>query len=114
MDRHGGPGGYVEGTDEAVAAAADFVRYVRAKGLPRLQPALTPRFLPTCTPRLLRALGDLAAAHDVVVQSHICESYDEAAFVASLEEAAGGASEAELFDAAGLLTSKVCGPAGVC
>jgi guanine deaminase len=68
MDRHGGPGGYVESTDDAIAAAEAFIQYVRAKKLSRLQPVLTPRFLPTCTPRLLSALGDLAARYDAVVQ----------------------------------------------
>jgi guanine deaminase len=108
MDRNGGPGAYVETIEQALANAESFITYVRRKNLPRLQPALTPRFLPTCTPALLRGLGQLAATHAVLVQSHIRESYDEEAFVRQLEEAQGGAvSEAELFDAASLLTSKV-------
>ncbi|EFN55526.1 hypothetical protein CHLNCDRAFT_8558, partial [Chlorella variabilis] len=106
MDRHGGPDLYVESTEQAAASAEAFIRYVRAKQLPRLEPALTPRFLPTCTPVLLRALGELAVRYDVAVQSHIRESYDEVEFVGQLEEAGQGASEAEMFDAAGLLTSK--------
>jgi hypothetical protein len=42
------------------------------------------------------------------VQSHIRESYDSAEFVAQLPEAKSrGMSEAQMFDAAGLLTNKV-------
>lgn len=104
MDRNA-PEYYLEGTEEAAASAHAFVRYVRGKGLSRLQPVLTPRFLPTCSPALLRALGELAAQHCVAVTSHIAESYDESAFVRQLE--GQEVSEVALFDAAGLLTNQV-------
>lgn len=67
---------------------------------------MCPRFLPTCSPELLRGLGDLAAQYDTVITSHIREGYDEEAAAAALE-CKDGASEAEIFDAAGLLTGKV-------
>lgn len=100
LDRHA-PAYYTESTEEAAASTESFINYVRAKGMPRLQPAIIPRFLPTCTPQLLGLLGRLAEQHGVAVSSHISESYDEAAFSQQLETQ--GCSEAEVFDAAGLL-----------
>lgn len=46
---------------------------------PLVQGALTPRFVPTCSRELLRQLGRIAEQHpEVVVQSHISESVDQA------------------------------------
>lgn len=46
---------------------------------PLINAVVTPRFIPTCTPALLKGLGQLAAQHDLAVQSHISESLDEVA-----------------------------------
>ena len=105
MDR-GAPPGYVESTEEALASAAAFDDYVRAKGSALLAAALTPRFVPTCTPELLGGLGALAGERGLRVQSHISESYDQVAAVEALHP--GGGGDAALFDAAGLLCDKVC------
>lgn len=66
VDREAPPG-CLESTEEAVAGTEALILYIRAKGLPRLQPLVMPRFIPTCTRGLLRALGDLTAKHDVNV-----------------------------------------------
>lgn len=55
------------------------------RSTPLLHYAITPRFAPACSPALLRALGDLKAAHpDVYVQSHHAETPEEVALVGSL------------------------------
>lgn len=100
MDRCS-PDFYVEATEDSVRGAEDVIRYVRALGLDRVRPVVTPRFVPTCTRGLLASLGELARREGVFVQSHISESDGECAFTAQLE---GGARDAEVLDNAGLLT----------
>ncbi|GAB4822013.1 hypothetical protein N2152v2_009059 [Parachlorella kessleri] len=83
MDRNS-PGDYQEDTQEGLEACEAFVDYVQAKGLDRLAPAVTPRFVPTCSRRLLRG----------------CVAYME-----KLHPEVNG-RDLTLFDAAGLLTPK--------
>jgi len=67
----------VEGYESLIAensSATDLVR-----------PIVTPRFIPSCTPEMLRACGDLAAKHQLPVQSHLSENKDEIAWVKELE-----------------------------
>lgn len=105
MDRETPPGS-LESTENAVADTEALIRYVRGKGLSRLEPLVMPRFIPTCTCPLLRALGQLAAEHSVNVHSHIHEAYDEEEFAAAVEGGGQAVDEAAIFDEAGLLTSR--------
>ena len=50
-----------------------------------VRPIITPRFIPSCTPEMLTACGELAAKHQLPVQSHLSENKDEIAWVKSLE-----------------------------
>ena len=50
-----------------------------------VRPIVTPRFVPSCTPEMLRACGELAAKHQLPVQSHLSENKDEIAWVQELE-----------------------------
>ena len=50
-----------------------------------VRPIITPRFIPSCTPEMLTACGELAAKHQLSVQSHLSENKDEIAWVKSLE-----------------------------
>jgi len=98
------PDDYVETTEQSLVDTAAFIKYVKAANAnaspPLVVPVVTPRFLPTCTPQLLRGLGELAAEHQVPVQSHMSESCDEVAFSASLFD---GQTDAAVFDSFGLL-----------
>ncbi|NWZ84392.1 GUAD deaminase, partial [Poecile atricapillus] len=71
---------------------------------PRVQPIITPRFGPSCTEDLLNALGDLAQAHDLRVQSHISENEEEVKLVENMFPAYQNYTE--LYDKNKLLTSK--------
>ncbi|MCP4871691.1 MAG: amidohydrolase family protein [Proteobacteria bacterium] len=46
--------------------------------------ALTPRFAPTCTEELMAGCGELLAAGQVRMQTHLAENLDEVAWVAEL------------------------------
>ena len=50
-----------------------------------VRPIITPRFVPSCTPEMLRACGELAAGHQLPVQSHLSENKDEIALVQKLD-----------------------------
>jgi guanine deaminase len=79
-------------------------KYKSSSGQQLVWPAITPRFIPTCSDQLLQDLGSLAKEcnGDLVVQSHMCESADEVAWVQSTR---GGQGDADIFDKAGLLVS---------
>ncbi|NXT20323.1 GUAD deaminase, partial [Syrrhaptes paradoxus] len=70
----------------------------------RVQPVITPRFGPSCTENLLCALGDLAQAHDLHVQSHISENEEELELVENMFP--DYQNYTELYDKNKLLTSK--------
>ncbi|KAF1622333.1 Guanine deaminase, partial [Eudyptes chrysolophus] len=70
----------------------------------RVQPVITPRFGPSCTEDLLCALGDLAQARDLHVQSHISENEEELKLVENMFPAYQNYTE--LYDKNNLLTSK--------
>ncbi|NXJ79221.1 GUAD deaminase, partial [Trogon melanurus] len=70
----------------------------------RVQPIITPRFGPSCTEDLLGALGDLAQACDLHVQSHISENEEELKLVEDMFPAYQNYTE--LYDKNKLLTSK--------
>lgn len=66
-----------------------------------VQPVITPRFVPVCTDALLSSLGQVAADREVMIQSHMCESRDQMAWV----ESTRGRRDEDVFDSAGLLTN---------
>ncbi|KAF1664777.1 Guanine deaminase, partial [Aptenodytes patagonicus] len=70
----------------------------------RVQPVITPRFGPSCTEDLLCALGNLAQARDLHVQSHISENEEELKLVENMFPAYQNYTE--LYDKNKLLTSK--------
>ncbi|NXL39358.1 GUAD deaminase, partial [Glaucidium brasilianum] len=70
----------------------------------RVQPVITPRFGPSCSEDLLCALGNLAQACDLHVQSHISENEEELKLVEDMFPAYQNYTE--LYDKNKLLTSK--------
>lgn len=109
MDRNS-PQGYQNSTAKSLQEAETLIQYIQSKKSTLVLPVLTPRFIPTCTAELLKGLGALAKEYNVHIQSHIAESHDEQAFVETLHP---GKRDSELFDQAGLLTSKTCMAHGV-
>lgn len=67
---------YIDGQESLIA---------EANSSPLVRPIITPRFIPSCTPELLHACGELAAKHQLPVQSHLSENRDEIAWVRELE-----------------------------
>ncbi|WOO83345.1 Guanine deaminase [Vanrija pseudolonga] len=65
-----------------------------------VHPIITPRFVPVCSDDLLRGIADISRARGVKVQSHMCESRDQMAWV----EGTRGKKDEVVFDEAGLLT----------
>ncbi|XP_042886176.1 guanine deaminase-like [Penaeus japonicus] len=90
--------------DESAKETEDFILYVKSLNSPLVQPIVTPRFAPTCPKEQLERLGQLAAKHDCHIQSHLCESQAEKAWVKDLF--AGSKNYADVYHTAGLLTNK--------
>lgn len=65
---------------------------------------MTPRFIPTCSTELLQNLGKLVEEQkgNLIIQSHMCESADEVAWVQSMHNEQ---SDVSIFDKAGLIGS---------
>ena len=78
------PGFYRDAsTERALLDTEDFIATIESHNarcaaddprFPGIYPAVTPRFIPSCTEEALRALGEIARAHDAYVQSHCDES----------------------------------------
>lgn len=47
-------------------------------------PIITPRFVPSCTGLLMQELGKIAQAHNLPIQSHLCENIGEIQWVKEL------------------------------
>lgn len=69
-----------------------------------VQGIITPRFAPSCTEKTLASLGNLARETNSPIQTHISENKDEIKLVGELFPDAD--SYADVYDRAGLLTSK--------
>ncbi|MDC7223735.1 MAG: amidohydrolase family protein [Spirochaetales bacterium] len=67
----------------------------------KIRPIVTPRFVPSCSGGLLRSLGRLAEERDLPVQSHLCETVKEVAWVKELFPQAE--SYSHVYEEAGLL-----------
>lgn len=78
MDHPDGTPPYYRDADApaGIEASARSIAEIRAVDAGRrlVEPIITPRFTPACTDELLRGLGRLAAAEDVLVQTHCSES----------------------------------------
>eukprot|EP00475_Leptophrys_vorax_P021416 TRINITY_DN29147_c0_g2_i1.p1 TRINITY_DN29147_c0_g2~~TRINITY_DN29147_c0_g2_i1.p1 ORF type:complete len:466 (+),score=104.79 TRINITY_DN29147_c0_g2_i1:181-1578(+) len=110
MDRHS-PDFYGENTAIAIKSIEDFVTEFKSRHFKLAKPVLTPRFVPTCSSQLMERLGELAKEHDLHVQSHICETKNEIAWVSELHP--DHDHYAHVYDAHGLLTDKTVMAHGV-
>lgn len=99
MDRNC-PDFLVENTEASIEATRAWLESTKDK-YPRVKPLITPRFVPTCTSELMRALGDLAEAYDVPVQTHISENQAEVEWVKELHPES--ADYASVYEDHGLL-----------
>lgn len=90
--------------EDSLKKTEEFILYVRSLKSPLVQPIVTPRFAPTCPRDQLERLGQLAAKHQCHIQSHLCESRAEKAWVKDLFP--GTKNYAEVYDSTGLLTEK--------
>ncbi|XP_017941539.2 guanine deaminase isoform X1 [Manacus vitellinus] len=104
MDMNDSVPQYKEITADSVQETERFVKELLEKKYPRVQPVITPRFGPSCTEDLLCALGDLAQARDLHVQSHISETEEEVKLVENMFPAYK--TYTDLYDKNKLLTSK--------
>lgn len=82
MDRNA-PAYLCESTEASVADTVAFLDACEGR-FAHIRPILTPRFSPACTEALMDALGQLSAARDLPVQSHLSENRREIAWVKSL------------------------------
>ena len=95
-----------ESPDFAVKETKDVIEHIDSIDPEHklITPILTPRFAPSCSSALLSGLGDLAAATELPIQTHISENTSELALVRSLFPS--HASYAEVYSAHNLLTSR--------
>nr|XP_009681523.1 PREDICTED: guanine deaminase-like isoform X2 [Struthio camelus australis] len=104
MDMNDSVPQYKETTADSIQETERFVKELLEKKYPRVQPIVSPRFGPSCTEDLLRALGNLAQACDLRVQSHISENEEELKLVENLFPAYQNYTD--VYDKNKLLTSK--------
>lgn len=84
------------------AIAGTELLHQHIKDYPLVRAIITPRFVPSCTPNMLCALGEQAKGLDLPIQSHLCETPNEIAWVHELEPNAQ--SYADVYYQNGLLT----------
>ena len=82
MDRNS-PDTLRNSVEEAVEGTKRVMEHT--KPMPLVSAIVTPRFVPSCTPAMMTALGQLAQAYQLPVQSHLSENPSEIAWVAELE-----------------------------
>lgn len=98
-----------ESAAESVARTRACVAHARARDPEGhlVRPVVTPRFAPSCSRAAMQALGELAAAEALHVQTHVSENEGECALVADMfpEETSrdGCGGYAGVYDAFGLL-----------
>ncbi len=99
MDRHA-PDALLDGEDHGIPATRRLIGRWHGRG--RLLYAITPRFAPACTDAALQAAGRLWCDHPgTYVQTHLCETEAEIAWVRELFPAA--ASYLDVYARAGLV-----------
>ncbi|KUI54961.1 putative guanine deaminase [Cytospora mali] len=99
-----------ESAEQSLSRTRECVAHARARD-PHgdiVRPILTPRFAPSCTPASMRALGDMARAEGLAVQTHVSENAGEIALVAEMfpVEAGEGKGYVGVYEAFGLLTER--------
>lgn len=97
------PDFYVETTETSLQDNAEFIERVLRLQSPLVRPIVTPRFAISCNPELMLGLAQLAAKHDLHIQSHISENLNEIAYVKELYNAKNYAS---VYENVNLLTQK--------
>ncbi|KAJ3035943.1 hypothetical protein HDV00_003290 [Rhizophlyctis rosea] len=103
------PSHYTETTTSSLTSTTHFIIHVLSLNNPLLNPVITPRFVLTCSPTLLCGLADLARTHNLLIQTHACESEDEVAFVRDLyagKEGWGDGADVGVLDRCGLVGEK--------
>ncbi|XP_046982473.1 guanine deaminase isoform X1 [Schistocerca americana] len=105
------PDNYTETTEQSVTSTQQFVQDVANLGCDLVKPVITPRFAISCDMELMTKLGKLAQQNNLHVQSHISENEGEVQTVAEMYP--NCANYAEVYDKAGLLTSKTVMAHGV-
>lgn len=103
MDQNS-PSDYIEITEDSINGTQEFIKYVQSKGSDLLSPVITPRFAPTCSMSLMKKLGEISKESDCHIQTHVSENLSEVAWVKEIFPESG--SYSEVYDEAGLLTSK--------
>ena len=72
---------------------------------PLIQPAITPSSIGSSSEAQLKALGDIARDRNLPIQSHLCEQKSARKYFLSFWP--GYANNASVFEATGMMTSKV-------
>ena len=81
MDRNGGVN-LQETTEESIRETRRWLDECGA--FSHIKPIITPRFTPSCTNELMQALGEIADARNLPIQSHLSENTGEIAWVSEL------------------------------
>ncbi|KAE8750715.1 hypothetical protein FOCC_FOCC002692 [Frankliniella occidentalis] len=102
------PADYNETTEQSVNDTISFVDRLQQLQSPLVQAVVTPRFAISCDMDLMKKLADLARSRNLHIQTHISENMGEIEAVRGLYQQC--ANYAEVYDRAGLLTSKVSQP----
>nr|XP_045585052.1 guanine deaminase-like isoform X1 [Procambarus clarkii] len=89
---------------QSLSDTEDFICYIKQMQTPLIQPIITPRFAITCPLDHLKELGKLASKYNCHIQSHLCESHPEIAFVRELFPESK--SYTDVYDTSGLLGAK--------
>lgn len=97
------PDFYVETTETSLQDNAEFIERVLQLNSPLVRPIITPRFAISCNAELMNGLAQLAAQHDLHIQSHISENLNEIAYAKELYHAENYAS---IYESVNLLTNK--------
>lgn len=98
MDRNS-PDNLCNTLDEAIDGTHHLHQHTQH--YPLVDAIVTPRFVPSCSPEMLSALGEQARELSLPIQSHLCETPNEIAWVHDLYPES--ASYADVYDRYGLL-----------
>lgn len=91
-------------TNSSVQDNIEFIEYLLAKKVDRVQPIITPRFAITCDMALMKKLGELAERYKLNIQSHISENLGEVSAVKEFYPESKNYSD--VYDEAKLLTNR--------
>jgi len=103
MDRNS-PDNYCETTESALTESRDIAETILQMKSTLVKPVITPRFVPTCSRELMTGLGNLAAKHNLHIQTHLGENLRECDWVKQLEPDCS--SYTQVYQKSNLLGSK--------